>query len=195
MKSRVIISLVILIITTTVVCILGINKILLKNKEKQLLNIAESVINNNVNKDKKRNLENIENEDIELTNGIFGIIEIPTLNIKAPICEGTSQEVLKNTVGHFKGTSQDNGNIVLAAHNRGNNVAHYFKDIKNLKMGDVIIYKTKRVERRYLVKVKKQIASTDWSVTENTKENKITLITCIKNKPNLRLCIQAIEKK
>ena len=194
MKLREIISLAILIIITTVVCILGINRILLKNKEKELLNIAESVIKN-INEEKERNLEDTENDDVELINGIFGIIEIPTLNIKAPICDGTSQEILKNTVGHFKETSKDKGNIVLASHNRGNNVAHYFKDIKNLKMGDVIIYKTKRVERRYLVKVKKQIASTDWSVTKDTKENKITLITCIKNKPNLRLCIQAIEKK
>lgn len=117
MKLREIISLAILIIITTVVCILGINRILLKNKEKELLNIAESVIKN-INEEKERNLEDTENDDVELINGIFGIIEIPTLNIKAPICDGTSQEILKNTVGHFKETSKDKGNIVLASHIR-----------------------------------------------------------------------------
>ena len=38
------------------------------------------------------------------------------------------------------------------------------------------------------------IKNTNWSYLENTSENKITLITCIENKPDLRLCIQAIQK-
>ena len=39
------------------------------------------------------------------------------------------------------------------------------------------------------------IKSTNWSYLENTAENKITLITCIENKPDERLCVQAIEKQ
>ena len=49
-------------------------------------------------------------------------------------------------------------------------------------------------ERRYVVKNSKQIESTDWSVISNTKENKITLITCIKNQPHLRFCVKAVEE-
>ena len=37
------------------------------------------------------------------------------------------------------------------------------------------------------------IEDTDWSYLENTKDNRITLITCIDDKPNLRLVIQAKE--
>jgi sortase (surface protein transpeptidase) len=33
----------------------------------------------------------------------------------------------------------------------------------------------------------------DWNLLENTNENKVTLITCIANKRNQRLCVQASE--
>lgn len=39
-----------------------------------------------------------------------------------------------------------------------------------------------------------EIQEDEWSYLEDTKENKITLITCIKNQPTKRLCIQATEK-
>ena len=36
---------------------------------------------------------------------------------------------------------------------------------------------------------------TDLSKIEETKENRITLITCVENMPEYRLCIQAEEIK
>ena len=45
-------------------------------------------------------------------------IEIPKINLIAPISEGTSQEVMLEYVGHFENTAQWEGNIGLAAHNR-----------------------------------------------------------------------------
>lgn len=45
-------------------------------------------------------------------------IEIPKINLLAPIAEGTSQEVMLEYVGHFENTDKWNGNIGLAAHNR-----------------------------------------------------------------------------
>ena len=38
------------------------------------------------------------------------------------------------------------------------------------------------------------IEDTDWSYLENSAENKLTLITCIANKKEQRLCVQATEK-
>ena len=38
-----------------------------------------------------------------------------------------------------------------------------------------------------------KIDETDWSPLQDTEENILTLITCVKANPNLRLCIQAIE--
>lgn len=45
-------------------------------------------------------------------------IEIPAINLNAPIAKGTSQEVMLEYVGHFDNTNLWKGNIGLAAHNR-----------------------------------------------------------------------------
>ncbi len=120
-------------------------------------------------------------------------IEIPSINLKAPINESTKMEVLNDYVGHFEDTAKEEGNIGLAGHNRGykNN---YFKNINKLKKGDEIKYKYNNFEKTYIIEKIETIKNTNWSYLENTKENKITLITCIENKKDLRLCIQAIEK-
>ena len=56
-------------------------------------------------------------------------LEIPCINLKANIKEGTSKEVMDDYIGHFEETKKDIGNIGLAAHNRGykNN---YFQNLK-----------------------------------------------------------------
>lgn len=120
-------------------------------------------------------------------------LEIPSINLKANISEGTTKEVMDNYIGHFEETQKTIGNIGLAAHNRGykNN---YFKDLKKLKTGDEIKYKYKDFEKTYIVEEHKIIKDTDWSSLENTEENKITLITCVENEPEYRRCIQGIEK-
>lgn len=45
-------------------------------------------------------------------------VEIPAIGLKAPISQGTTQEVMREYVGHFDNTSMWKGNIGLAAHNR-----------------------------------------------------------------------------
>lgn len=96
-------------------------------------------------------------------------------------------------MGHFEETQKENGNIGLAAHNRGYKV-NYFENIKNLEIGDEIYYYFNGVKRIYVVKYMKIIQDTDWSNLENTKDNRITLITCVENKPRNKLCVQGIEK-
>lgn len=86
------------------------------------------------------------------------------------------------------------GNVGLAAHNRGYRV-NYFENIKDLKIGDKIIYKIKNGTRTYKVDNIQIIEDNDWSYLENTKENKITLITCVENEPSYRRCIQGIEEE
>lgn len=193
MKKKTIIILIMIILAITVIAIIGINKFMqykIKNEEKILIDIAEDIVSSEENKE----INIFTKEELELKDNVIGILEIPKINLKAPVKEGTTQDILKYAVGHFTNSSNWNGNIALASHNRGNYVAHYFENIKDLQMGDEIIYKTKFGERRYSVTENKQIESTDWSVISKTKENKITLITCVKNKPELRICVQAIEK-
>lgn len=132
---------------------------------------------------------NLEENQIKDTN--WKII-IPEISLEANISEGTSKEIMDKYVGHFEETSFTNGNIGLAAHNRGYPV-NYFAQIKKLKEGDEIIYKYKDFEKRYIVSKNIIIADTDWSYLEGTEDNRITLITCVENEPEYRRCIVGIE--
>ncbi len=117
-------------------------------------------------------------------------IKISKINLDAPIMEGTESEILRRAVGHFKSSSTWNGNVALAAHNRGYKY-NYFAKIKELELGDIITYLTEYGEKQYEVVSNKIIEETDWSYLQNTKENKLTLITCEENKREYRRCIQA----
>ncbi len=120
------------------------------------------------------------------------IIEIPKINLLAPIKEGTSQEVLADAVGHFEESEKYEGNVALAGHNRGYN-CDFFGEIKKLKNGDKIIYYTDGGRKEYEVVLNKIIHQTDWTYIENTEDNRITLITCVENMYEYRRCIQAVE--
>ena len=121
-------------------------------------------------------------------------IEIPKINLVANIVEGTTEEILNSYVGHFSETECINGNVGLAAHNRGYPV-NYFARIKELEIGDEIIYKYKGEIKKYIVNEHQIIKETDWTYLENTKENRITLITCVEDLQEYRRCIQGIEKE
>ena len=138
-------------------------------------------------------LEEINQESLPYTEETIGKLKIPKLEIEAEIKEGIDLETLANSIGHFKNSSLWDGNIALASHNRGSSVAHYFEGIHLLDVGDEIIYITNMGERRYQVFIQKEISNTDWSVTLNTEENMITLITCVTGQPEKRLCVQAKE--
>lgn len=121
------------------------------------------------------------------------ILEIPKINLIAEIAEGTSSEILNQYIGHFEKTSKQYGNIALAAHNRGY-LVNYFKDLKELEIGDEIYYKYNGIQRIYIVDSKNIIKDTDVEVLENTEDDIITLITCVENQPEKRRCIQGIKK-
>ena len=108
------------------------------------------------------------------------------------ISEGTEKQVMDKFVGHFEDTAIINGNVGLAAHNRGYAV-NYFSDLKKVKEGDEIEYQYKNEKKTYIVTKNIVIKDVDWSYLQDTKENKITLITCIENEPNYRRCVQGTE--
>lgn len=68
----------------------------LKDKQLQITNNIQEQIDNQ--KEKKQEWEYLSERQI-------GLIIIPSINVKAPIYEGVSKEVLKYTVGHFENTS------------------------------------------------------------------------------------------
>lgn len=125
---------------------------------------------------------------------ILGKLIINKISLNGEVKEGCSSEILEEYIGHIEETSKFDGNVGLAAHNRGNKYS-YFARINELDNGDEIIYQTKYGTKKYIVTNKKEILETDWSMLKNTKENKLTLITCIRNKVNQRMCVQAIEQE
>lgn len=151
---------------------------------------------NNINQDTNEN--NNDDEKIQIITSKTKEnddwkIKIPRISLEASISEGTSKETMDQFVGHFEETATNNGNVGLAAHNRGYKV-NYFSDLKKLKEGDEIIYINKEFEKVYEVSKNKIIKDTDWSYLENTEDNRITLITCVENQPDFRRCVQGIEK-
>lgn len=195
-----IIGITLIVITISLLTTVLIISIKIKNRKHDKfikendITINENIRDNNIVANSEHADEAIDNEatDYEPDN-LIGTLYIPRINVYAEIMEGTTDEVLASYIGHFENTSIWEGNVALASHNRGSNVVHYFQDINQLVEGDEIEYITKVGERRYQVFSTKEISSTDWSITEETTENIITLITCITGQPNLRYCVQAKE--
>ncbi len=121
-------------------------------------------------------------------------LEIPKIQLKAPIKEGTNKEIMNKFIGHFEESKKWIGNVCLAAHNRGYE-KNYFSEIKTLKEGDEIIYYYKENNKKYIVNKNRIIKDTDLTYIKDTKDNRITLITCVENEPNYRRCVQAIENE
>ena len=119
-------------------------------------------------------------------------VEIPKINLIANINEGTTSNILAKSVGHFEETPRFEGNIGLAAHNRGYKM-NFFENIKNLDIGDKIIYTYEGTTIQYEVEKLVIIKETDWSYLEPTNDNRVTLITCVKDSPEYRLCVQGKE--
>lgn len=134
--------------------------------------------------------------EIQTVNNIERIwqLEIEKISLVANISEGTTKEILNQNIGHFTETQKEDGNIGLAAHNRGYNV-NYFENLKLLQKEDEIKYKYGQYENTYEVIKNIIIKDTDWTYLENTEDNRITLITCVENEPNYRRCVQAVEKQ
>lgn len=154
-------------------------------------NSEKNFLNNNIveNKIKAISIKNKKEEDPS-----NWYIEIPNIKLKAPIEEGTEEKIINKSIGHFKGTATTLGNIGLAGHNRGKK-KNYFEKLETLEIGSEIFYKKENFEKRYVVTIKEKIKDTNWDYLLSTKENKITLITCIENQPDYRLCVQAKEKE
>lgn len=94
-------------------------------------------------------------------------------------------------VGHMDGTAYWNGNVVYFGHNRGN--YGFFNKLKKVDKGDIVHYYTNEGRRKYEVDKVLLVQETDWSLMNFTRSNKITLITCVEDVPELRLVVQATE--
>ncbi|MDE6182613.1 MAG: sortase, partial [Eubacteriales bacterium] len=131
-----------------------------------------------------------------LPSGVVGYLTVSGTNIKDfPVKDGLGNTellaVMKTAIGHFAETPIWNGNIGLSAHNRDYKID--FRQLKNVNVGDTVTYRTNFGTRTYKITTKTEIAETDFSYLENTTDNRITMITCIEDKPTKRLLVQAVQ--
>ncbi len=171
----------------TIIIFLILNIFSIKNLNISEKNIPDIIPHINIKKTESKTKTDIPEEELEKW-----YIEIPKINLKAPIAEGTDGDTLNTKIGHFLETDLTTGNIGLAGHNRGYEY-NYFQNLKKLKIDDEIIYKYLDYKKTYKIDKIEIIQNTDWSYLEKTDENKITLITCVENEPQYRRCIQGTE--
>ena len=106
-------------------------------------------------------------------NGSLGRLDIPALDLSVRIYQGTDSKTLAKGVGHFEDTSIWEGNVCLAAHNRGAN--SYFGQIHTLNIGDKITLTTKLGTRTYHVTDVSKVSETDHSGLADSGENRAIL--------------------
>ena len=129
--------------------------------------------------------------DLYYKNGSIGRLEIPSLDLIVRIYQGTDSKTLAKGIGHFEDTSIWEGNVCLAAHNRGTN--SYFGQIHTLDIGDKITLNTKLGTRTYKVTDVFKVSETDRSGLADSSENMLTLYTCVRNQRDQRWYVTAVE--
>ena len=118
---------------------------------------------------------------------LLGTMTIRGRSIK--VFEGTTDSNLLRGAGHFTGTSTWDGNVCFAGHNRGPNA--WFSDLISLSAGEQITYQTPLGVRIYQVTGTRIVSVNDLSPLTGSAENQLTLVTCVANRPDVRLIVTA----
>ena len=131
-------------------------------------------------------------DDLYYSAGHLGTLKIPALDLSVKVYQGTDSKTLAKGAGHFTDTSLWDGNVCIAAHNRGVNA--YFGQLHTLTVGDTITWTTKLGTRTDEVVSVSKVSETDASGTEAAGENCLTLYTCVRNQSEYRWMVRAMEK-
>ena len=130
-------------------------------------------------------------DDLYYSNGSLGTLKIPAIGLNVKIVQGTDSAALKKGAGHFEDTSIWDGNVALAAHNRG--VNDHFGQIHTLELGDTITLTTRLGTRTYEVTSVSKVSETDRSALAASTTNMITLYTCVRDQRDQRWCVQGVD--
>ena len=105
-------------------------------------------------------------------------IQIPALNVDAPVVQGDGWEQLKKGVGQYIGSSAPgrDGNLVLSAHN--DVYGEIFRYLDRLVPGDQIIVYTQQRQYVYVVDRTVLVEPTAVEVMAPTSSPTVTLISC-----------------
>lgn len=105
-------------------------------------------------------------------------IQIPALNVDAPVVQGDGWEQLKKGVGQHVGSANpgQNGNVVLSAHN--DVYGEIFRYLDRLAPGDQVILYTQQRQYVYVVDRTAIVEPTAVEVMASTGSPTTTLISC-----------------
>lgn len=107
--------------------------------------------------------------------------EIPRLDIKVPVLEGTDLKSLQVSAGHFENTGAlGKGNYCIAGHN-STIYAEIFNDLDKIQIGDemyLVDKDEKRTRYLYVVSDYKIVEPDDVSVLKDFGDNRLTVISC-----------------
>jgi len=115
-------------------------------------------------------------------NGVMGYVEIPSIGCTLPIAHGTSENVLKDSVGHLDWSSMPVGGVdthcVISAH-RGLPSAELFTNIDQLVLGDRFYLHVLGEKLEYKVDKINVVEPHDVStLTIEKGRDLVTLVTC-----------------
>lgn len=105
-------------------------------------------------------------------------IVIPSIEVDAPVTEGTDWESLKYRVGHHPGTADpgQRGNIVLAAHN--DVYGEIFRHLPDVPLGEIVTVYAGEQVYRYRIADRRIILPNQVEVMAPTTGPTLTLISC-----------------
>lgn len=176
MKRRIKKDIVLILLGVAIVAI----PFLLRMKEQERSNRYMKAFEEEQNEEKQNKKDHKKKDSLLLQEGVIGIIEIPSLDIKYPVFEGAGSVQLNEGIGHMTNTTElcGKGNCVLAGHN-GSRRGVYFTYLCNIEAGaKVVLTNRKKEKHEYTVKEMKVVNPYDEWVTEQTEGESLTLFTC-----------------
>jgi len=105
-------------------------------------------------------------------------IQIPAIDVDAPVVQGDNWEPLKRGVGQQIGSPDpgEDGNIVLSGHN--DVYGEVFRYLDRLSPGDSVILFSSRRQYTYIITGTQMVEPTAVEVMASTPDARITLISC-----------------
>ena len=105
----------------------------------------------------------------------LGEIQVPRLGLSVVVIQGDSPKNLRRGVAHLTNSPLpgESGNIALAGHRDT-----FFRPLRDIRVGDQIIFKTPARSFEYVVESLRVVAPTDVYVLNSTPTHELTLLTC-----------------
>lgn len=146
------------------------------------INYKTNQINKEFVREYKNNTKNIDTkkDDYEIGD-VIGVLNIPKINLEVAIKRGITNEILKDSVGHFENTAMpgEYGNFSVAGH-RAYTSNKFFSNLDEVEIGDELNVLFENETFTYKVNSIEVVTPDKVEVVDSIDNDKkeITLVTC-----------------